>query len=561
MVGGGAILESRVALTQSSDGLIAFSSNRDGNSEIYAINADGSGLARLTNDPAEDLRPSWSPDGRRVAFISDRDGSFEIYTMTADGSGLARLTNDAAYDRDPSWSPDGRRIAFQSDRGGNWEIYTINADGSGLARLTDNPAEDLHPSWSPDGRRIAFTSGRGGNWEIYTINADGSGVARLTNNSASDRDPSWSPDGRRIAFESDRGGNPEIYTMNADGSNVTRLTSNPASDWYPSWSPDGQLIAFASDRDDGNYDIYTMNADGSGLARLTNNSAYDTSPSWGPAATQSEKAEAETRETATAEPAQLSNRPPASEGIPNQSIARAQALTLDLSKYFTDPDGDWITDFRFPGAPGIEMLLTPDGLLTMCATNRAPLGTGTVYASAWDGKAWSERVRFQLTVKAQPSSTDTAKPTPIIIDRIRADPSGAPCAPAHTWLTPLPTPSAAPPSATPAPAPSATPAPTPSATPAPTPSATPAPTPTPPPSPEPVSMVARASTSALEPPPPSPAPTPTPTPAVERGFFVNAVRVPGETGLPFDLQDPVTLSLIGLLLTLVATSVQLFKGR
>ena len=450
-------------------------------------------------------------------------------------------------------------------------------------------------------------------------------------------------------------------------------------------------------------------------------------------------------------PTQPPNRPPVSEGIPNQSIARTQAFTIDLSKYFTDPDGDWITDFRFPGAPGIEMLLMPDGLLIMCATNRAPLGTGTVYASAWDGKAWSERVRFQITVKAQPSSTDTPKPTPILIDRIRADPSGAPCTSADTWLTPVSTPSAEPdpetsatplstptqgyqavtrdqkydyaidvpedwtlengeyrgdgvilainsvnladgtgleqfaqsvrdrlrgdwwrdaslfeitsfertqvggqdaysiayrvresplycmldvveivvvasflpgnpqgfraryslcdwrvwefgearaqtldsfrvvtrqystptptstytptptPTATHTPAPSATPAPTPTATHTPAPSATPAPTPTPvsptpilsatpTPSiaPAPVSRFAQVSTPTPEPPP---SPSPTPTPEVARGFFVNAVRVPDETGLPFDLQDPVTLSLIGLLLTLVATSVQLFKGR
>ena len=255
------------------EGRIAFYSLRDGNREIYAMNADGSGLARLTNNSASDRYPSWSPDGRRIAFYSRRDGNDEIYAMNADGSGLARLTNNSADDRYPSWSPDGRRIAFQSDRDGNFEIYAMNADGSGLARLTNNSADDAWPSWSPDGRRIAFHSNRDGNFEIYAMNADGSGLARLTNNSADDSAPSWSPDGRRIAFHSNRDGNREIYAMNADGSGLARLTNNSASDSAPSWSPDGRRIAFVS------YErIYVMNADGSGVVRLTNNSAF--SPSW-----------------------------------------------------------------------------------------------------------------------------------------------------------------------------------------------------------------------------------------------------------------------------------------
>ena len=268
-------------LTPPLEGRIAFASFRDGNWEIYAMNADGSGLARLTSNPDFAAGPSWSPDGRRIAFYSDMDwnGNWEIYAMNADGSDLARLTNNPAYDGRPSWSPDGQRIAFTSERDGNFEIYTMNADGSDLARLTNNPAYDGRPSWSPGGRRIAFTSERDGNREIYVMNADGSGVERLTNNSDSDVGPSWSPDGRRIAFTSERDGNREIYVMNADGSGVERLTNNPAFDVGPSWSPDGRRIAFESDRD-GKYEIYAMNAAGSGETRLTDNRYFDSNPAW-----------------------------------------------------------------------------------------------------------------------------------------------------------------------------------------------------------------------------------------------------------------------------------------
>ena len=270
------------------NGRIVFQSNRDGDFEIYVMNADGSGQTRLTDNEASDGFPSWSPDERRIVFQSHRDGDSEIYVMNADGSGLTRLTDNEAWDWVPSWSPDGRRIAFMS--GG--EIYVMNADGSGQTRLTDNEASDGSPSWSPDGRRIVFSSNRDDPdpddddriSNIYAMNADGSGQTRLTYNEGWDGAPSWSPDGRRIAFQSDRdGGDSEIYVMNADGSGVRRLTDNDARDSAPSWSPDGRRIAFHSSRD-GNYEIYVMNADGSGQTRLTDNEAYDYSPSWSPTA-------------------------------------------------------------------------------------------------------------------------------------------------------------------------------------------------------------------------------------------------------------------------------------
>ena len=265
------------------NGPIAFASERDGNWEIYAMNADGSGVVRLTNNSATDRYPSWSPDGRRIAFSSYRDGNWEIYAMNADGSGVVRLTNNSATDRYPSWSPDGRRIAFSSYRDGNDEIYAMNADGSGVTRLTNRPNNnDYYPRWSPAGGRIAFFSYHGSdNREIYAMNADGSGLSRLTNNSTHDLTPSWSPDGRRIAFISNRSGGWEIYAMNADGSGVVRLTNNSSGDWNTSWSPDGRRIAFESNRD-GNWEVYAMNADGSNQTRLTRNSVNDWNASWGP---------------------------------------------------------------------------------------------------------------------------------------------------------------------------------------------------------------------------------------------------------------------------------------
>src|SRR5205814_9520420 len=98
---------------------IAFDSNRDGNFEIYVMNADGSGQRRLTRNPAKDVSPAWSPDGRRIAFARDRGStkpSSDIYVMNADGSRLRRLTRSPANDVSPAWSPNGRKIVFVSDR-------------------------------------------------------------------------------------------------------------------------------------------------------------------------------------------------------------------------------------------------------------------------------------------------------------------------------------------------------------------------------------------------------------------------------------------------------------
>lgn len=258
------------------NGRIAFNSDRDGDAEIYSMNADGTGLKRLTESPGNDLTPSWSPDGTRIAFGSARAGNYDIYTMNADGSNITRLTF-ADGNLHPTWSPDGSKIAFISDRTDDEEIFIMNTDGSGQTRVTNNTVTDFDPSWSPDGSKIAFSNYDEGG--IFVINVDGSGLKRLTIDGA---EPGWSPDGSEITFSSFRDGNWEIYSMNADGTGQTRLTENPAVDYDASWSPDGTKIAFYTNRNDGNNEIYVMNTDGSGQTRLTENPADDTEPDFGP---------------------------------------------------------------------------------------------------------------------------------------------------------------------------------------------------------------------------------------------------------------------------------------
>lgn len=258
------------------EGRIAFASNRDGDFEIYVMNPDGGGQTRVTNNPAEDVGPTWSPDGTRIAFVSNRDGNTEIYVMNADGSGQTRLTTNTMDDLEPAWSPDGTRIAFTSNRAGNDDVFVMNADGSNQTNVTNNPADDINPTWRPDSARLAFATNRDVNYEIYVIMLDGMNPVNLTNNPANDLHPTWPPG--RISFYSDRDGNDEIYSMNGNGANPIRLTTNDALDFDPARAANnGQSIAFVSNRD-GTAEIYTMNADGASLRRLTNNDAADIDP-------------------------------------------------------------------------------------------------------------------------------------------------------------------------------------------------------------------------------------------------------------------------------------------
>ena len=287
------LVEPRLAIAASPgvNGKIVFQSDRDGNFEIYVMNADGTGQDNLTNDPAQDTTPVWSPDGSKIAFSSNRDGNDQIYLMNADGTSPIRLTNSLATDVFPRWSPDGSKIAFASFSltALNYDIWVMNTDGTGQTNLTNHPAADLEPVWSPDGSKIAFRTKRDGNFEIYVMNADGSAPTNVSNHPSWDESPDWSPDGLRILFASFRDGFSEIWVMNADGTDPTALTASPRGDGMPAWSPDGSRIAFVSFRDF-NDEIYVMNADGTDATRLTNNAApgslipYDWYPGWQPLA-------------------------------------------------------------------------------------------------------------------------------------------------------------------------------------------------------------------------------------------------------------------------------------
>jgi TolB protein len=245
------------------NGKIAFGRNKTGIPKIYAMNADGSQVHRLTRRGDD---PAFSPNGTKIAFQRSKKGKPPgIYVMNADGSEVHRLTT-GSDDSDPAFSPNGRKIAFtrSTRRGG---IYLMNADGSHQHRLARNGGD---PAYSATSGKIAFAKGSVGIGHLYVMNADGSHRRRLARGTT----PDFSPDGRKIAFV--RVNNltavPHIYVMHADGSHQHRL----AGGFDAAFSPDGKEIAFSG------YDlnIHVMNADGSHKQQLTN-SGEDEFPSWG----------------------------------------------------------------------------------------------------------------------------------------------------------------------------------------------------------------------------------------------------------------------------------------
>ncbi len=283
------------------NGRIVFQSNRDaGAGEIYSMKPDGSDIKRMTFT-GQNVEPAYSPDGSRIAFISSRDGEYDIYVMNADGSNQRRLTNNVSVtEQNPVWSPDGTRLLFEAAPPGTVDddIWVINADGTGKTNLTNDPAIDENPAWSPDGTRIAFNSaGRPEqfNQDIYVMNADGSNQTNITPDDCtpnfcyqgSDAFPAWSPDGAKIAYahghEADGGGPFNIWTMDPNGANKTNVSNNPVTDGtMPAWSPDGTKITYVGTASGTDRDIWVMNADGTGQGPTHTNPAFDQKPDWQP---------------------------------------------------------------------------------------------------------------------------------------------------------------------------------------------------------------------------------------------------------------------------------------
>ena len=277
----------------SGNGLLAFRSDRDGEPDVFTVDAATGDLAKLTpSHEVADLQPAWSPDGGRIAFVRrmEPSGRADLFVMTAEGKGRTRLTDTPVPERDPSWAPSGTQLVYaaRTSRHGPFRIFLAKADGSGPVQLTTQAAgeADRSPVFSPDGTRIAFVSDRDGGFpEIYLMFADGTGVVRLTSNAEIDGNPSWTPDGTRLVVERCcASGTSDLVAIDVATRVETPITATPGvQEFDPVVSPDGALLAYtAFEVGQGNVDVWVSAIDGTGAQRLTQDSAPDLSPDWQP---------------------------------------------------------------------------------------------------------------------------------------------------------------------------------------------------------------------------------------------------------------------------------------
>jgi Tol biopolymer transport system component len=248
-------------------GRIAYVSDAPPNdtTNVFTANPDGTGVVQLTHDvgPADNLFPTWSPDGGQIAFERRPGGRSpeEIDTINAGGSGQKTIATSAAT---PAWSPNGKLLAFSCNQPtSEWDMCVIHPDGSGL-KIISTGGSDSNPAWSPNGRKIAFQRFTT-QWNIWVMNADGSNPIQLTTGHE-DIEPQWSPDGSKIVFRSARTGPTQVFVMARDGSGQTNLSDGTANDGEPAWSPDGSKIVFDSDRSPAG--LFTMNSDGSAVTSI-----------------------------------------------------------------------------------------------------------------------------------------------------------------------------------------------------------------------------------------------------------------------------------------------------
>ncbi|WP_137938057.1 DPP IV N-terminal domain-containing protein [Chitinivorax sp. B] len=273
-----------IAASPTREDTILFASTRDGSLQLYTLTPDHA-VHKLTDGKGENSQASWSPDGKRIVMTSTRDGNPEIYIMDADGKNQRRLTHHDAADSDPVWSPDGKHIAFISYRDKTANIYVMDSHGKQLANVTaaDPGVAKGQPAWAPDSKRLAYVNFTEGKGDIATVDIATGKYTYIAKTKASETNPVWSPDGQRLAYTSRNSSLLQIWVMNADGSEAQAVTPKEIQTGEARWTPDNQsLLVLTTIAETGRQDIAKVSLADGALANLTESEAEDNQPSLTP---------------------------------------------------------------------------------------------------------------------------------------------------------------------------------------------------------------------------------------------------------------------------------------
>jgi Tol biopolymer transport system component len=240
---------------------IVFTSNRDGNWELYVARTDGTLVQRVTQTPANEFDPVWSPTGTQILYESISDsGRHSINGMDlATGQSQEVITSNAV-DTNPYWNPNGTSMVFQSNRDGIWQIYQYNFGTGQVQRLTTANENYTNPIYSSSGSLIAYRAQlANGRAVIRVMNTDGTNHRNVTAEVTDVDNHVWSPNDTAIAYEANVDGDKDIYIYEIATGQTRRLTANTGNEYAPTWFCNTQVVAFTADIN-GNSDIFAAGA-------------------------------------------------------------------------------------------------------------------------------------------------------------------------------------------------------------------------------------------------------------------------------------------------------------
>jgi Tol biopolymer transport system component len=229
---------------------LVFERERGGNIDLYVIPAGGGAERRLTDDPAPDGLPRWSPDGTRIVFTSKRTGSYQLWEVPAGGGEARRLRSNGATEYQADLSPDGRQLAFLSNLDGPERLLVQDLATGAVRELVRHGPRTIfgNPHWSPDGREITYSSNRWIGHQIYLVEVATAKERRLSGIGSGGCEPRFSRDGRKVVYVSRGHHLPTSRLVEHDVATGEEqaLVSWPALNYDPVYSPDGTELAFAS---------------------------------------------------------------------------------------------------------------------------------------------------------------------------------------------------------------------------------------------------------------------------------------------------------------------------